>query len=336
MEVTPPGFGRIATQIAKQVIVQKVREAEKEAVIGDFAGRVGGLVSGMVLRFEGSQVVVDLGRVEAVMPHQERIPGESYEIGQRLTFLIKEIRDGVHGREIIVSRADSGLVVALFRREVPEVASGAVEVAAIAREPGVRTKVAVVSTQSGVDPVGSCVGQKGVRVQAVINELSGEKIDVIAYTEKVTDLIEGALAPASGVRVKIEKEEKLATVTVPEDQLSLAIGRDGQNVRLVAKLTGYKINVRGEGGTTEIVGETVGGDGGSRTNEASEVEVGEIIKDEEVRKTGLTKGKKMRKVKKLGGKKGEGKSEGEGAEAASSEDVTNGEKSGEKSEETEA
>ena len=245
-DVTPPGFGRIATQIAKQVIVQKVREAEKEVVIGEYAKRTGGLVNGLVLRFEGSQVVVDLGRLEAVMPVGERIPGESYEVGQRLSFLVKEIRETAKGREVIVSRADPSLVVALFRREVPEVASGGVVVQVIAREAGVRTKVAVVSTQSGVDPVGSCVGQKGVRVQAVIGELGGEKIDVIAYSEKVEDLIEGALAPASGVRVKADKEKRIAYVTVPENQLSLAIGKEGQNVRLVAKLTGYKIIVEGE------------------------------------------------------------------------------------------
>lgn len=244
-EVTPPGFGRIASMTAKQVIIQKLREAEKAAVLDEYSKRVGTLVSGMIIRFDGPNAIVDIGKAEGVMPPQEQVRSERYSVNQRLTFLIKEIRDSVRGREVIVSRADPDLVKALFRREVPEVASGAVEIKVIAREGGGRTKMAVSSTQLGVDPVGSCVGQKGVRVQAVIDELEGEKIDVIQHSDDSEKFIIAALSPAEGVKVKIDKKKEEAVVSVPDDQLSLAIGKEGQNVRLAAKLTGFKIDIKG-------------------------------------------------------------------------------------------
>lgn len=244
-DVTPPGFGRIAAQTAKQVILQKIREAEKDAVLAQYQGKVGSLVSGIVLRFDGPNVRVDIGRTEGIMPSGERISSERLNINQRLVFLLKEIRETDRGKEIILSRADSEIVKKLFAREVPEISSGAVEIRAIAREPGGRSKVAVFSTQSGVDPVGSCVGQKGVRVQAVINELNGEKIDVIPWTDKQEDLIASALSPAEGVSVKLDTKDKFATVKVPEDKLSSAIGKEGQNVRLAAKLTGWRIEIEG-------------------------------------------------------------------------------------------
>lgn len=244
-DVTPPGFGRIAAQTAKQVILQKIREAEKDAVLAQYEGRTGALVSGIVLRFDGSQVRVDMGRAEAIVPPNERIPTERLNINQRLTFLLKEIRDTERGREIILSRSDPELVKKLFAREVPEIGSGAVEVRAIAREAGSRTKIAVASTQSGVDPVGSCVGQKGVRVQAVINELNGEKIDVIPWTENISQLIASSLAPAESVEVTLDEKNKEAKARVPEDKLSLAIGKEGQNVRLAVKLTGWRIEIEG-------------------------------------------------------------------------------------------
>ena len=244
-EVTPPGFGRIASMTAKQVIIQKLREAEKTAILDEYSKRAGTLVSGMIIRFDGPNAIVDIGKAEGVMPPQEQIRAERYSVNQRLTFLIKEIRDTARGREVIVSRADPSLVEALFRREVPEVASGAVEVKAIAREGGGRTKIAVSSTQLGVDPVGSCVGQKGVRVQAVIDELEGEKIDVIQYSDGPEKFIVAALSPAEGIKVKLNEKKKEAIVSVPEDQLSLAIGKEGQNVRLAAKLTGYRIDIKG-------------------------------------------------------------------------------------------
>jgi len=247
-DVTPPGFGRIAAQTAKQVILQRIREAEKQAILTDYQTKVGSIISGMVLRFDGPNIVVDIGRTQAVMPPQEQSQGERYHLNQRLTFYIEGIRETMRGNEIIVSRAHKGLVEGLFRREVPEVASGAVELKIVAREAGGRTKVAVYSNQSGVDPVGSCVGQKGVRVQAVIGELGGsEKVDIIQWSDDARQLLTAALAPAKNIDVVLNEERKSAEVLVPEDQLSLAIGRDGQNVRLAAKLTGWKIDIRGKG-----------------------------------------------------------------------------------------
>ncbi|MBI2591050.1 MAG: transcription termination/antitermination protein NusA [Candidatus Blackburnbacteria bacterium] len=244
-DVTPPGFGRIAVQTAKQVILQKIREAEKEAILAQYEKRVGTLISGTVLRFDGPNVRIDIGRTEAILPPQERIPNEKFNLNQRLTFLLKEIRETERGREIILSRADPEIVVKLFAREVPEIGSGSVEIRAIAREAGNRTKVAVYSLQSGVDPVGSCVGQKGVRVQAVIGELNDEKIDVIPFSEVTEQFIAAALSPAEGISVKLDEKNKEARVKVPEDQLSLAIGKEGQNVRLASRLTGWRIEVEG-------------------------------------------------------------------------------------------
>lgn len=253
-DVTPPGFGRIAAQTAKQVIHQKIREAEKGAIMEEFEDRVGGLISGMILRFDGPDVRVDLGRAEGIMPADERVPNERLNANQRLTFLLKEIEDTARGKKILLSRADPQFVAKLFEREVPEISSGSVEVKAIARESGVRTKMAVDSNQSGVDPVGSCVGQKGVRVQAVTNELGGERVDIIPWTEDLADLVKAALSPAEGLTVNLDKDEDLARVRSPEDQLSLAIGKDGQNARLAAKLTGVKIKI------LSLEGEEISGD----------------------------------------------------------------------------
>ncbi len=252
VDVTPPGFGRIAAQTAKQVILQRVREAEKDAIIDEYSQKVKTIVNGMVLRFDGPNIIIDIGRGQGVMPSQEQVRTERYKLNQRLAVYIVDIRETMRGKTIIVSRADPGLVEDLFRREVPEVSSGAVVIKAIAREPGHRTKIAVDSTQEGVDPVGSCVGQRGVRVQAVINELGGEKIDIIQFSENTTTFITSALAPAEGIKVEINEKKKKATVTIPDDQLSLAIGRGGQNVRLAAKLTDYKIDIQGESGEKAI------------------------------------------------------------------------------------
>lgn len=246
-DVTPPGFGRIAAQTAKQVILQKIREKEKEAILSDYRVRVGTIVNGMVLRFAGPTVIVDIGKTEAVMPPSEQIPGERYHLNQRLSFYLVEIREGAKGEEIIVSRASNGLIEGLFRREVPEVAQGSVEIKEIVREPGNRSKVAVFSNQSGIDPVGSCVGQKGVRVQAIIQEFSGmEKIDIIQWSDDPKTYIAQSLSPAKNVRVEIDEAEKVAHVFVPPEELSLAIGKDGQNVRLASKLTNYRIEIEGK------------------------------------------------------------------------------------------
>jgi transcription termination/antitermination protein NusA len=243
-DVTPPGFGRIAAQTAKQVIHQKIREAEKGAIMDEFSGRIGSLISGMILRFDGQDVRVDLGRTEGLMPKEERTLNEKLNPNQRLTFLLKDIVETPKGKQIILSRSDPMFVVKLFQREVPEMSSGSVEMKVIAREAGMRTKMAVTSNQSGVDPVGSCVGQKGVRVQAVTNELSGERVDIIQYTDEVAELIKAALSPADNLSVKLDDKKKTATVKAPEDQLALAIGKDGQNARLAAKMTGWKIEIK--------------------------------------------------------------------------------------------
>ncbi|SRR5258708_1663462 len=246
-DVTPPGFGRIAAQTAKQVILQKVREKEKEAIISDYKLRMGTIMNGMILRFAGPNIIVDLGKTEAIMPPSEQIQNEKYHINQRLAVYLLEIREGVKGDEIVVSRSSNGLLEGLFKREVPEIAQGSVIIKTIAREAGMRAKIAVASTQPGIDPVGSCVGQKGVRVQAIIQEFGGlEKIDIIEYQEDLKRYIASALAPAKDVTVDLDEESKTARVTVPEKELSLVIGREGQNVRLASKLTGYRIEIEGK------------------------------------------------------------------------------------------
>jgi transcription termination/antitermination protein NusA len=255
-DVTPAGFGRIAAQVAKQVILQQVREAEKNAIITEYQDRLGTMVTGMVLRFDGPNVIIDVGRGQGVMPQGENISNEFYRLNQRVAVYLKEIRDTYKGQSIIVSRAAPELVVELFRREVPEFGAGSIEVKAVAREAGHRTKIAFVSTMDGVDPVGSCVGQKGVRVQAVINELNGEKIDIIEYSEDFKKFISSALAPAENLNIELDETKKRALVTVPEDQLSLAIGKGGQNARLAAKLTGYKIDIKGDGATKTAISTT--------------------------------------------------------------------------------
>jgi N utilization substance protein A len=244
-DVTPPGFGRIAAQTAKQVLLQRIREAEKGAIFSEYEKKIGSIVNGMVQRVEGNNTVVDLGKTESIMPASEKIPSEDYRLNYRLKVYIVGIREGQRGQEIVVSRAHKGLVEGLFKLEVPEIGSGIVEIKGIAREAGSRSKVAVVSRQPGVDPVGSCVGQKGVRVQAVIAELGNEKIDVIAYSDDSAKFVAAALSPATVDRVRTDEKEKTAYVEVPEDQLSLAIGKDGQNVRLAAKLTSWRVDIKG-------------------------------------------------------------------------------------------
>jgi transcription termination/antitermination protein NusA len=247
-DVTPAGFGRIAAQTAKQVILQKIRESEKDQIISDYQSKIGEIINGHVLRMDRGSVIIDIGRGQGYMPPEEQMRGEFYRTNARLTVLISDIRETFKGQRIVVSRADKRLVAKLFEREVPEVASGAVEIVAIAREAGVRTKLAVKSTQDGVDPVGSCVGQRGVRVQEVIRELNNEKIDIIPFTDNMVQYLQSALAPAEGLIVEINAKQGKAVVTAPDDQLSLAIGRGGQNVRLAAKLTGLQITVQSAGG----------------------------------------------------------------------------------------
>lgn len=249
VNITPPGFARIAAQTAKQVITQKLHEAEKGAIISEYEQKVGTVISGAIQRQEGNTYYIDIGRAEGLLPPPEQSRDEFYTQNQRLKFYIKEIRETSRGPEVIVSRTDPGLVKGLFAMEVPEIQSGIVEIKEIAREAGGRCKVAVTSNQDGVDPVGSMVGQKGVRVQAVINELGEEKIDIIMYSDDPKKFIASSLSPAKDVEVSLNEEEKVATVKVPDAQLSLAIGKGGQNVRLAAKLTGWKIDIVGMGDT---------------------------------------------------------------------------------------
>ena len=242
-------YGRIAAQTAKQVILQKIREAEREAVMEEFKSKEGELVSGIVQRVEGNTVFFDVGKTLGVMPREEQVPGEFYRTGQRLRLFVIRVEDTNKGPSIYLSRAYPKFVSKLFELEVPEIGAGTVEIKAIAREPGSRSKVAVFSDTEGVDPVGSMVGQRGTRVSAVINELGGEKIDIIEWADDPEFYIANSLSPAKVLQVEIEDKNK-AIAIVPEDQLSLAIGRDGQNVRLAAKLTGWKIDVKIPDGET--------------------------------------------------------------------------------------
>ncbi len=250
MDVTPAGFGRIAAQTARQVMVQKIRETEKDVITLEFRGKIGQIVLGTVFRVEKGIVTLDMGknRSQGVMPKNEQVSTEVYRINQRIKVLVKDIQETSRGTEIVVSRADPDFVVRLFEQEVPEIASGVVVIEAIAREAGSRTKMAVSSNDEKVDPVGSCVGQKGVRVQSIISELFGEKIDIVPYSDNLEKFIAASLSPAKVTEVELVTKEKRAIVTVPEDQQSLAIGKEGQNARLANKLTKWKIDIKGLAG----------------------------------------------------------------------------------------
>ena len=250
---TKDDYGRIAAQTAKQVILQRIREAERDSMYDEFANKQGEVVSVMVQRIEGRLVFLDLGRAIGVLPPEEQVRGERYRAGERIKVLLLSIDRTPRGPAIRLSRSHPGLVGKLFEIEVPEIASGAVDIKTIAREAGSRTKIAVVSHEEGIDPVGSCVGQKGVRVTTVIAELGGEKIDIIPWNENSEKFIESSLSPAKVLESEIDEATKTARVTVAEDQLSLAIGKGGQNVRLAAKLTGYRIDIRSRSG--EVVAE---------------------------------------------------------------------------------
>lgn len=246
----PGDFGRMAAQTAKQVIMQRLREAERDNIYKEFKAKEGTIVVGIVQRREGRMVLVDLGRATAILPPDEQMERENYVPGSRIKAYVVSVSIGPRGTDIVLSRAHQDLVRKLFVAEVPEVAIGTVEIKAIAREAGSRTKVAVSTTHEHLDPVGSCVGQRGSRVQTIINELGGEKVDVVQYSDDSAKFISNALSPAKVTAVQIDEASRAATVKVREDQLSLAIGRGGQNVRLAAKLTGYKIDIVSESGQT--------------------------------------------------------------------------------------
>lgn len=245
-------FGRIAAQTAKQVIIQKVRDAEREVIYNEYSGKVGEVVTGIVQRFEKGDIIVNLGKAEACLPKREQVRKEGYRQGDRVRALILEVKKETPGPQVILSRSHPDLLVKLFKTEVPEIYEGIVEVKGVAREPGERAKIAVAAEDSDVDPVGACVGVKGSRVQAVVQELKGEKIDIIPWSEDPVKFVCSALSPAQVFRVIIDESSHSMEVIVPDDQLSLAIGRKGQNVRLAARLTGWKVDIHSESEARKI------------------------------------------------------------------------------------
>jgi N utilization substance protein A len=246
-DVTPHDFGRIAAQTAKQVILQRIREAERDMMFEEYRDRVGELITGIVQQSDSRYTLVQLReRVEALLPKSEQVDGERYDHSQRIKAVIKEVSSSTRGPSIIVSRRDPELIKKLFELEVPEIADGLVEITGVAREPGYRSKIAVVSHADGVDPVGACVGPRGSRVRMVVSELRGEKIDIIPYNDEPARFVAKALSPARVREVLVDDTNKQATVIVPDDQLSLAIGREGQNARLAARLTGWRVDIRSE------------------------------------------------------------------------------------------
>jgi len=246
LEVTPKNFGRIAAQTAKQVVVQRIREAERGIIYEEFSNRESDIVTGLVQRIEQKNVYIDLGKAEAILAPSEQITGETYRFGDRIKTYIIEVKKTTKGPQILVSRTHPGLLKRLFELEVPEVHDGVVEIKSVAREPGLRSKIAVYSKDENVDPVGACVGHKGNRVQTIVTELKGEKIDIVKWNIDADKYIASALSPAKVVAVTINDVEKTSKVIVPDYQLSLAIGKEGQNARLAAKLTGWKIDIKSE------------------------------------------------------------------------------------------
>ncbi|MEN8615060.1 transcription termination factor NusA [Dehalogenimonas sp. THU2] len=244
VEDTPHDAGRIAAQTAKQVILQRLHEAENTAIVDEYAGKAGDIVSGLIQRADPKQVVIDLGRAEAVMPPSEQVHTERYRPGQRLKVYLVEVAKTVKGAVVVVSRSHPGLLRRLFEMEIPEIYSGMVEIKSVAREAGARSKVAVAARQTGIDPVGCCVGLRGIRIQNIVSELNGEKIDVVAWNADPAILIANALSPAQVARVIVNEAEKSATAIIPDRQQSLAIGKEGQNVRLAVKLTGWRIDIK--------------------------------------------------------------------------------------------
>ncbi len=246
VEVTPANFGRIASQNAKQALMQHIRRAEKELIYAEFKDRAGDIVSGTVRRFDRSDVTVDLGRYEALLPNRERVPTEEYQIGERIRCYVKAVENTMHGPEIILSRADPQFVLKLFRLEVSEISDGTIEIKGIAREPGFRTKLAVWSRDEKVDPVGACVGLRGQRVKNIVRELNNEKVDVIKWDSNIRTFITNSLAPAKLKAFEVDEKSRRVKILVSVDQLSLAIGKRGQNARLTSKLTGWQVDIEPE------------------------------------------------------------------------------------------
>ncbi|MDQ3695743.1 MAG: transcription termination factor NusA [Chloroflexota bacterium] len=255
LEKTPENFGRIAAQTVKQVVLQKIRDYERDSVYEEYKDKQGEVLSGVIQRADSRAVIIELGKAEAVMPSREQVPTERYRPGQRVKVLLVEVNKDARGPQLIVSRSHPGLIRRLFEFEVPEIFSGAVEIMEVAREPGLRSKVAVAARQDKVDPVGACVGVRGVRIQNIVNELYGEKIDVIEWSPDTAQFIANALSPAKPSSVTLDEPNKVATVIVPTDQMSLAIGKEGQNARLAFKLTGWRIDIKDSEALREMDGE---------------------------------------------------------------------------------
>ncbi|MGM0369549.1 MAG: transcription termination factor NusA [Bacillota bacterium] len=252
IEVTPGNFGRIAAQTARQVVIQRIREAERDILYQEFVTREGEILTGIIQRYHDDNVIIDLGRTEALLIPREQIPNEDYESSERIKVYIVEVEQTTKGPNILVSRTHPGLLKELFKLEVPEIEDGTVAIKSVAREAGFRSKIAVNSTNQDVDAVGACVGPNGQRVRAIVNELNGEKIDIVEWNEDIESFISNALSPAEVVEVKVTEEEEVAQVIVPDYQLSLAIGKEGQNARLAAKLTGWKIDIKSESEVEEV------------------------------------------------------------------------------------
>ncbi len=246
LEVTPRNFGRIAAQNAKQVVVQRIREAERGQVFENYQSRNQDIVTGIIERMENRHIYIDLGKVEAVLAPNEQIPGEIYRAHDRMKTYIVDVKRSAKGPQIMVSRTHPGLLKRLFELEVPEIHDGVVEIKSVAREPGMRSKISVYTADENVDPVGACVGHKGMRVQTIVNELRGEKIDIVKYNDDPAQYVANALSPAKVISTVVNENEKICRVVVPDYQLSLAIGKEGQNARLAAKLTGWKIDIKSE------------------------------------------------------------------------------------------
>ncbi|MDD3706366.1 MAG: transcription termination factor NusA [Clostridiaceae bacterium] len=252
MKVTPKNFGRIAAQTAKQVVVQRIREAERGIIFDEYINRENEIVTGLVQRKEKNSVFIDLGKTEAILGPGEQTPNEVYNNGDRIKTYIVEVKKTTKGPQIVLSRTHPGLVKRLFELEVPEIQSGVVEIKSIAREAGSRTKIAVLSHNENIDPVGACVGQRGQRVQVIVDELRGEKIDIIQWSSDPELFVGSALSPAKVISVTVDKETNAARVVVGDSQLSLAIGKEGQNARLAAKLTGWKIDIKSQSQVSDI------------------------------------------------------------------------------------
>ena len=273
IEIMPKNFGRIAAGTAKQVIIQKIREASREFLYNEFSDRKGEIVSGLIQKADGGIVVVDLGRLEGVMPLKEQVPTEKYRVNDKIRAYVLDVEKGAKGApQVIISRAHADFVRKLFELEIPEIYEGVIEIKSVSREAGSRSKVAVYSPNENIDPVGSCVGQKGIRIQNIINELGGEKIDVIEWSEDPAIFISAALLPAQVLAVDIKEDERFAQVIVPDDQLSLAIGKSGQNARLAAKLTNWKIDIKSESQFRKILAESQNSEELVETEDSEEIE----------------------------------------------------------------